>query len=42
MLVQVAAILSSRTLAERYAEDRTAYTSGKAAFIREVLSRDAE
>jgi GrpB-like predicted nucleotidyltransferase (UPF0157 family) len=28
--------------AERYSHDRTAYTSGKGAFIRQVLSRDAE
>jgi GrpB-like predicted nucleotidyltransferase (UPF0157 family) len=31
-----------QTLAERYRDDRTAYTSGKATFIREVLNRDAK
>jgi GrpB-like predicted nucleotidyltransferase (UPF0157 family) len=30
-----------QALAARYRNDRTAYTSGKGAFIREVLSRDA-
>jgi GrpB-like predicted nucleotidyltransferase (UPF0157 family) len=31
-----------QALAERYRHDRTAYTAGKAAFIRQVLRRDAE
>lgn len=31
-----------QALAERHRDDRTAYTSGKAAFIREVLGREAE